>query len=95
MGVASTNRLRPDGTIVPRNGFVGRPIHRVDMRLQKRFAMGRARLEGLLEMFNLFNHENYGSYVTNEASGSYGRPSANSNVAYQPRILQLGLRFAF
>ena len=32
----SEQRLRPDGTIVPRNGFVGDPIHRVDMRLQKK-----------------------------------------------------------
>jgi hypothetical protein len=95
MGVASTNRLRPNGTIVPRNGFVGRPIHRVDMRLQKRFVLGRARLEGLMEVFNLFNHENFGSYVTNEASRSFGQPSANSNVAYQPRILQLGARLTF
>ena len=39
----SEQRLRPDGTIVPRNGFVGDPIHRVDMRLQKRFSLGGAR----------------------------------------------------
>ena len=37
------NRLRPDGTIVPRNNFVGHPIHRVDLRLQRRFPLvGRA-----------------------------------------------------
>ena len=40
MGSFSTNRLRPDGTIVPRNNFVGDPLHRVDMRLQRRFAVG-------------------------------------------------------
>ena len=47
-------------------------------------------------MFNLFNHENYGSYSTNLAvPAQYGTPSQNTNVAYQPRIMQLGFRFAF
>ena len=40
MGSFSTNRLRPDGTIVPRNNFVGDPLHRVDVRLQRRFNIG-------------------------------------------------------
>jgi hypothetical protein len=95
MGAASTNRLRPDGTIVPRNNFVGRPIHRLDMRFQRRFNLGHVKLDGMLEVFNLFNHENYGTYVTNEASASYGQPSANVNVAYQPRMAQLGFRVTF
>jgi len=35
IGAAGSDRLRSDGTIVPRNGFVGLPIHRLDMRLQR------------------------------------------------------------
>ena len=89
-------RLRPDGTIVPRNSFVGRPVHRGDLRVQRRVRLGgRATVDGLLEVFNLFNHENYGSYVTQEANSNYGLPSFNSNIAFQPRMLQLGVRFAF
>jgi hypothetical protein len=89
-------RLRPDGTIVPRNGFVGKPIHRVDLRIQRRFRLpGGAALDGLIEVFNAFNHANYGSYVTDEASQLYGRAVQNSNVAYQPRIVQLGFRAEF
>jgi hypothetical protein len=53
------------------------------------------RFEGILEGFNLFNYENYGSYVTQESNRNYGQPSFNSNIAYQPRMLQLGFRFAF
>ena len=83
----------PDGTIVPRNNFVGDPIHRVDMRVQKRISLGGGRsLAGFLEVFNVFNHENYGSYTTQESSASYGLPSFNSNLAYQARMLQLGFR---
>jgi len=40
-------------------------------------------------VFNVFNHANYGSYTTNENNANYGKPSFNSNLAYQPRMLQL------
>ena len=96
MGQGSTNRLRRDGTIVPRNDFVGNPLHRVDTRVTKSFSLGdRASLDAFFEVFNLFNHENFGSYVTNEASRAFGQPTANSNVAYQPRMGQVGFRFSF
>ena len=92
----SGGRLRPDDTIVPRNDFVGDPLHRVDMRLQRRFRLGgRAAVDGILEVFNLFNHENYGSYTTAESNAQYGQPSQNTNVAYQPRMLQFGFRATF
>jgi len=81
---------------VPRNNFVGRPLHRVDVRIQKRFRLGgRAAIDGLMEVFNLLNHANYGSYTTAESNANYGAPSQNTNVAYQPRMLQFGFRAAF
>jgi hypothetical protein len=96
MGAASTGRLRADGQLTPRNNLVGEPIHRVDMRLMKRQRIvGRMTIDGMVEVFNLFNHENYGSYTTLESNAAYGRPSFNANVAYQPRIVQFGFRFAF
>jgi hypothetical protein len=91
-----SGRLRPDGTIVPRNNFVGKPLHRIDMRASRQFAIvGTLRVDALVEVFNLLNHANYGSYVTNEASASYGQPLQNINTAFQPRTLQLGFRVAF
>ena len=33
-------------------------IHAFDMRLQRRFGLGRAKLEGIVEVFNVFNHKN-------------------------------------
>ena len=96
VGAGDSGRLRADGTIMPRNNLVGDPIHRVDLRLQKRLSLGgRRTIDGIVEVFNLFNHANYGSYVTNESSSLYGQPAFNSNVAYQPRTLQLGFRTAF
>lgn len=97
--------LRPDGSIVPRNrkgrfsdgtGTYGDPIHRIDVRLLRKFRIyGRASFEGSFEVFNLFNHANYGSYVTAEVSRLYGQPQQNFNVAYLPRMLQLGFRVSF
>jgi hypothetical protein len=93
---AGEQRLRTDGTIVPRNPLVGDPIHRVDLRLQQRIPLaGRMAVDGMFEVFNLFNHANYGSYTINESNALFGQPSFNSNIAYWPRVLQLGLRFSF
>jgi hypothetical protein len=88
-------RLRSNGSIAPRNGFVGDPLHRVDMRLQRRFHAGHVSFDGMFEMFNVFNRANYGSFVTNEASPLFGRPTQNSNLAYAPRMMQFGFRVAF
>jgi hypothetical protein len=96
VGSGGTGRLRPDGTIVPRNDFVGEPIHRIDLRVTKRQQIfGRATIDGMFEVFNLFNHENFGSYTTQQSNANYGQPSFNDNVAFQPRIVQLGFRLAF
>jgi len=95
-GGSGENRLRADGSIVPRNNLEGRPLHRVDLRLQKSFPLvGRAKVDGMIEVYNAFNHENFGSYTTNLANARYGQPSANAALAYQPRMMQLGVRFTF
>ena len=83
-------------SIWPRSEFVGAPVHRVDVRLSKRQRIvGRATIDGLVEVFNLLNHENYGSYTTQRSNAAYGQPAFNANVAFQPRIVQLGFRLAF
>jgi hypothetical protein len=96
-GDGGSLRVRPDGSIVPRNNFVGDPVHRVDIRLQERIPIpgSTVRIDGIFEVFNLFDRANYGSYVTDEASSNYGEPEQNSNIAYGPRTLQLGFRVTF
>ena len=97
MGAGAQGLLGAGGLIAPRNNFVGNPLHRVDLRLQKRLKVGgRMQVDGLLELFNAFNHANFGSYTTNLAvPANYGLPQQNTNVAYQPRIMQLGFRVGF
>ena len=95
-GNKSSGRLKPDGTIVPRDAFVGLPIHRVDARAIKRISLsGSMKLEGSLEVFNLFNHANYGSYALTQSLANYGQPQQNVALAYQPRMMQLGFRMTF
>ena len=83
--------------LLDRAQLVGKPLHRVDMRLQKRISLGgRRNIDGMFEVFNLFNHANYGSYTTTFSNAvNYGKPSFNTATAYQPRILQLGFHIAF
>jgi hypothetical protein len=95
-GNKSSGRLKPDGTSVPRDAFVGSPVHRVDVRATKRISLGGSvRLEGSFEMFNVFNHANFGSYALTQSLANYGQPQQNIALAYQPRMMQLGVRMTF
>jgi hypothetical protein len=49
----------------------------------------------MVEIFNVFNHANYGSYTTVESNRNYGRPTQNTAIEYQPRTMQFGFRLMF
>jgi hypothetical protein len=91
----SAGRVRANGSIIERNAFNLPNYQRMDVRVQKRVTVGRAKLEGIVEIFNVLNHANYGSFVLNESNSRYGQPTESLNVAYQPRMLQLGFRATF
>ena len=92
----SGNRLRRDGSLVPRNSFNRTDLHRVDMRIQKRLRLGnRITLDGIAEVFNAFNHANYNNFVVNEAAANFRAPVYDSNIAFQPRTAQFGFRTTF
>jgi hypothetical protein len=94
--IASVDRMRLDGTIIPRQSFVGEPIHRVEMRVQQRVPLGgRASLAGFAEVFNLFNNDNFGAYNLTETSPTFGQPIASPNLSYAARTVQLGFRLQF
>jgi len=91
-GTATGSRLRADGSIVERNSLIGDSIHRVDARFSKTFTFGsRVRVEGMVDAFNLFNHENYNSYTLSEANVAYGLASDGSLA----RRFQIGFRATF
>jgi len=94
-GSTSGTRLLADGTLIPFNNFDLPSIHKVDLRLQHRFTIGRLKVDGIAEVFNVFNHTNLVTYTTNLASAAYGRPSGDTNLDYQPRMAQFGFRTSF
>ena len=57
--------------------------------------MAGARFDGMLELFNVFNHQNLTTYTTNLSSAKFGQPSGDTNIDYQPRMLQVGFRFEY
>jgi hypothetical protein len=89
-------RVRADGSIIERNSFDIPSMHRVDMRVQRQFRLGRKlAVDGIFEVFNVTNHANYAAFTTNETSSRYGQPTESVNSAYQPRMLQFGFRTSF
>ena len=87
---ASRLRARPDGTIVPRNSFVQPPRRKFDLRLQQAIPLpGGVRLEGIAEVFNVFNSPNW-TVTTVETSPQYLR-----NTSGQNRTAQVGFRLTY
>jgi hypothetical protein len=90
------------GTVIPRNALEGLPLHKVDLRLTKDVKLVRTLKASLIgEVFNLFNHANYGSYNTSLSSTNaattalFGTPAQNTGNAYVPRVGQLAFRLSF
>jgi hypothetical protein len=101
--ISSIDRLRgpgdsqgPVGSIIPRESFLGDPIHRVELRLLQRVPLaGKANLTGSFEVFNLFNRKNYQVYDLTETSATFLQPQPSANLSYAPRTVQLGFRLTF
>ena len=82
----SANRLRRDGTLIARNSFDRTDLHRVDVRLQKRFKLSsRVTFDAIAEVFNMFNHANYNAFVTNEAAANYGVAACTTRTSRSSR----------
>src|SRR5262249_36552244 len=76
---------------LPRNAGRGFAYWTLDARAAKKFRIGRTSVEGLVEAFNVTNRVNFDNIVGNLASSQFGRP----NIAFNPRQVQLGVRFEF
>jgi hypothetical protein len=86
----------PTGTTAPRDAVKGFPLHKVDLNVRKDFSVGRGvKLAGIVEVFNLFNHANYGAYDAQVGSATFGQPRQNRNDAFLPRVVQLAARLTF
>jgi hypothetical protein len=90
LGAGGTARLRPDGSIVPRNSFIQPAQNKTDIRLQQRIPLGgRVAIDGIAEVFNVFNRQNL-TLQAEESNRAFGRPTQG-----QYRQAQLGFRLMF
>ena len=88
----------PDGTRVPRNSFRSDSVFRVDIRFGWRaYLREDVFIEPSIEVFNLFNRENYDplAFNTSLASSGFGSPGRSANLPYLPRQIQLGIMLRF
>jgi len=92
---AIADRVRLDGSVIPRRNFNKKDLHRVDMRFSKRINLGRATIEPMVDIFNVFNRANFTDWVVNEQNSRFGQPDASDGIAYQPRVIQLGFKATF
>jgi carboxypeptidase family protein len=90
------------GDVIPRNALAGLPLHKVDLHVTKDFKLGGSSHVQLVgEVFNVFNHANYGSYNTTLSATApattalFGTPNQNTGTAYVSRQAQLGFKVAF
>ena len=89
-GATFSGRLRPDTTIVARNSLFAPAQNRTDLRLQQRIPLGgRVSIDGIAEVFNMFNRPNYG-IGTQQSSPNY-----LTNTSAQTRTMQFGFRLQF
>jgi hypothetical protein len=90
-GAANSQRLRPDGTIIPRNSLIAPAQNRTDLRLQQRIRLGgRFSVDGIAEVFNIFNRHNWGIGTVESNTTQYLQ-----HISAQYRTMQLGFRLAF
>jgi len=95
VGGVVANRLRADLSIIPRNNFDKKDLHRLDLRFYRSFRIGRTSLQPMMEVFNLFNRANFTTWNLNESNSRFGQPTATTGVGYAPRQIQLGFRATF
>jgi hypothetical protein len=90
LGAGGELRLRPDGSIVPRNAFIQPGQNRTDVRVQQRIPLRSGMsIDLIAEAFNVFNRPNW-TLETQESSADY-----NKRVAAQYRTAQFGFRLMF
>ena len=84
------------GQLIPRDAFHGLPLYKVDLRLSRDFRFAeRFTLTPMVEVFNLLNHPNYGSYGTSVNLANFGTPTQNLQDSYVPREFQFAFHFGF
>jgi hypothetical protein len=88
--------LDAEGNVLPKNGErMTKSDYKLDLRLTKNLRLGRTNIQGVVDVFNALNTENWGSYGTSFGTTTYLQPQSTTNLFYQPRQVQFGARVTF
>ena len=89
-GSVERQRLRPDGTITPRNDFTQPARNRTNLRIQQRVSLPhRIAIDVMAEAFNVFSQENF-TINAQENNAQYLKAILGEN-----RTMQFGFRVTF
>ena len=85
------------GATVPRNSERTPSDYKLDLRLSKTIRFRSVSVQGIAEVFNVFNTRNFDrtTYVMNVFSQTYLQPATSTNLFYQPRQVQVGFRISY
>jgi hypothetical protein len=90
-GANFSQRLRPNGTIVPRNDLIAPAQNRTDIRFQQKIPLGgRVSIDGIAEIFNAFNRPNWGIGTVESTPTQFLQ-----HTSAQVRTAQVGFRLTF
>jgi hypothetical protein len=88
--------LDATGAVLPKNGErMLKNDYKLDLRLAKSLRFRRAAIHGAIDVFNVLNTENWGSYGTTFGTSTYLQPGSSTNLFYQPRQVQFGVRLTY
>ena len=96
-GMGATGRwLDATGRTIGRNSErTPENDYKLDLRVTKTVVVGRVRLQGIMEAFNIVNTENLTNYNGLYGSNTYLQPASSTDIFYQPRQLQFGFRVTY
>lgn len=95
-GTGSGRWLGTGGNVLPKNGErMLKSDYKLDLGMVKTFRIRQVSLQARLDVFNVFNTENWGSYGTTFGTTTYLKPGTSTNLFYQPRQFQFGARMQF
>jgi len=66
--------------------------YKLDVRVAKSIDVGKLRLQGIIEGFNVLNTKNLTNYNGVFGANTYLQPASSTDIFYQPRQLQFGFR---
>jgi hypothetical protein len=91
LGANFSQRLRPDGTIVPRNDLLLPAQNRTDLRFQQKIPLGSRRSFDLIaDVFNVLNRPNWGIGTQESTPTNFLQ-----HTSAQVRTAQVGFRLTF